>query len=131
MCLKNKFMLLTNFFMCYRHDQREQRFGMTYDEFQRQLGKAGLTAREFAELVCMNRNSVTNCARRGEVPSHLAVIASLMGEMAEHRVDFREPLTRLNIEPKLPRGAAAKGKFGGSKQHDMFVPSTKKKGIKS
>jgi hypothetical protein len=102
---------------------------MTYDEFQRQLGKAGLTVREFANLVRMNRNSVTNCARRGEVPSHLAVIASLMGERAEHRIDFRGLLARVDIVHKRPRGAAAKGKFGGSKQPDMFVPLAKKKGI--
>src|SRR3989344_2459701 len=60
---------------------------MNYIEFQRQLGKAGLNIREFASLVKMNSNSVTNCAQRGEVPSHLAVIASLMGEMADHQID--------------------------------------------
>jgi hypothetical protein len=94
---------------------------MNYDEFQRQLGKAGLTARAFAELVGMNRNSVTNCSRKGEVPSHLAVIVTLMGEMAEHRLDFRDALARIVIEPKKPRGGAAKGRFGGSKQNDLFV----------
>ena len=49
-----------------------------------------------------------------------------MGEMAEHRIDFRGPLARLDIEPKRPRGSAAKGKFRRSKQPDMFVPSAKK-----
>lgn len=92
---------------------------MTYDEFQRQLGKAGLTICEFAALVRMNRKSVTNCAQRCEVPSHLAVIATLMGEMAEHQVDFRQPLKRIYIEPKKPRGGAAKGKFGGSRQEGL------------
>lgn len=89
---------------------------MTYDEFLRQLGKAGLTVREFAALVKMNRNSVTNCAQRGGVPSHLAVIVTLMAEMAEHRVDFRQALSELEIGPKKPRGAATKGRFGGSRQ---------------
>lgn len=46
---------------------------MTYDEFRRQLGKAGVTAREFAELLSLNPNSITNYARQGEVPSHLTV----------------------------------------------------------
>jgi hypothetical protein len=94
---------------------------MTYGEFQRQLGKAGITAREFADLIRMNRNSVTNCSQKGEVPSHLAVIVSLMGEMAEHRVDFRNVLGKVEIEPKKPRGGAAKGRFGGNKQPDLFV----------
>lgn len=89
---------------------------MTYEEFQRQLGKAGLSIREFAELLEMNRNSITNCATRGGVPTHLAVIATLMAEMAEHRLDFKSAISRMEIAPKKPRGAAAKGKFGGSPQ---------------
>ncbi|GAB2869043.1 helix-turn-helix domain-containing protein [Paraburkholderia jirisanensis] len=92
---------------------------MTYDEFQRQLGKAGITIREFAELLRMNRNSVTNCAMRGEVPSHLAVIVTLMAELAERGVDFRPPLRRVGIEPKRPRGAGHKGRFGGDRQTDL------------
>lgn len=96
---------------------------MTYDEFQRQLGKAGISVREFADLVRMNRNSVTNCSKRGEVPSHLAVIVSLMGELAEHHIDFKLTLEKIEIEHKKPRGLAAKGKFGGSKQRDLNLVS--------
>ncbi|UGV32144.1 XRE family transcriptional regulator [Halopseudomonas aestusnigri] len=92
---------------------------MTYDEFQRQIGKAGLTIREFADLVKMHRNSVTNYARLGEVPSHLAVIAALLGAMADNKVDFRSVLDTIEIESKKPRGGAAKGRFGGSKQTDL------------
>ena len=95
---------------------------MIYGEFQRQLGKAGLTAREFADLIRMNRNSITNCSQKGEVPSHLAVIVVLMGEMAENHLDFKGVLAKMAIEPKKPRGGAAKGVFGGSKQPDMFAP---------
>lgn len=89
---------------------------MTYEEFQRQLGKAGLNTKEFAELLGMNRNSVTNCSTRGEVPNHLAVIATLMAEMAENKLDFRSPINKVGSPLKKPRGAAAKGKFGGSPQ---------------
>jgi len=87
---------------------------MTYEEFRRQLGKSGLTAKEFAELVKLNSNSITNYAKSGEVPSHLAVIAALLGEMAERKIDFRDVLSRIEIEPNKPRGAGI-GKFGGSK----------------
>ncbi|MFP6860528.1 hypothetical protein, partial [Pseudomonas sp.] len=89
---------------------------MTYEEFQRQLGKAGISVKEFAELLEMNRNSITNCSGRGEIPSHLAVIAALMAEMAEHQLDFKKALSRIDIAPKKPRGAGVKGKFGGSPQ---------------
>lgn len=93
---------------------------MTYKEFYRQLGKAGLSIREFADLVKMNHNSVTNCAKRGEVPSHLAVIATLLGEMADRKIDYKELLAGIDIAPKKPRGAGI-GKFGGDKQEDLAL----------
>jgi hypothetical protein len=96
---------------------------MTYQEFYRQLGKAGLNIREFAELVKMNQKSVTNCAKRGEVPSHLAVISTLLGEMGERKIDFRAVLEGIEIAPKKPRGGAAVGRFGGSKQTDLDLES--------
>lgn len=57
----------------------------------------------------MHRNSVTNYAKLGEVPSHLAVIAALLGAMADKKVDFRSILDSIEIEPKKPRGGASKG----------------------
>lgn len=98
---------------------------MTYDEFHRQIGKAGLTVTEFAGLVRMNRASISNLSSKGEVPAHLAIIACLMGEMAEHRVDFRGALAGIHIAPKKPRGGAMKGRFGGSRQTDMFIEATR------
>lgn len=94
---------------------------MTYEEFQRQIGKAGLTIREFADVVKMNRISISNYGQKGEVPSHLAVIAALLGEMAERKLDYKDVLSRIDILPKKPRGAGI-GKFGGNKQTglDLF-----------
>lgn len=92
---------------------------MDYGEFLRQLGKAGLSVRAFAELVGMNRNSVSNYARKGEVPAHLAVIATLMGEMKERGVDFAVVLERIDLRPKKPRGAGKRGRFGGDRQTDL------------
>jgi len=93
---------------------------MTYDEFRRQLGKAGLTIQAFADLVKMNRISLSNY-KQGDVPSHLAVIASLLGAMADGETDFRAVLAGIEIAPKKPRGGAAKGRFGGSKQADLDI----------
>lgn len=92
---------------------------MTYDEFQRHIGKAGLTISQFAELIKMNRVSLSNYGKKGEVPSHLAVIAALLGEMAEHHIEFHEVLSRINISSKKPRGAGKSGKFGGDKQSNL------------
>lgn len=95
---------------------------MTYEEFRRQIGKAGLTVKEFAELIKQTPNSITNHAAEGEVPSHLAIIAALMGDMAEAGVDFRATLSRIEYEPSKPRGGATKGRFGGSKQISLQLP---------
>jgi hypothetical protein len=92
---------------------------MTYEEFRRQLGKAGLNTREFAVLLRLNPNSITNYADRGTVPTHLAVIVTLLGEMAEHRIDFRPLLGKLDIQPNKARGMG-KGSFGGKKQLDLL-----------
>src|SRR4051794_6881181 len=92
---------------------------MTYDEFQRHIGKAGLKIHQFADLVKMNRVSISNYGKKGEVPSHLAVIAALLGEMADRKIDYREVLSRIDIVSKKPRGAGI-GKFGGDKQEDLF-----------
>jgi hypothetical protein len=92
---------------------------MTYNNFQRQLGKAGITIRGFAEIMKMNRTSLTNYAKKGEVPSHLAVIATLMGEMAEREIDFRQILCRVDIKPKKARGSGI-DKFGGNRQQSLL-----------
>lgn len=77
---------------------------MTYDEFRRHLGKAGLTLHEFAQILKMNPISLSNYGQRGTVPSHLAIIACLVGEMAEHQIDYKTPLERIAISSKKRRG---------------------------
>lgn len=97
---------------------------MTYEEFRRQLGKAGLTVKEFAVLIKQKPNSISNYATQGEVPPHLAIIAALMGDMAESGMDFRKTLARAEFEPSKPRLGPGKGKFGGSKQINLNLPDT-------
>lgn len=92
---------------------------MNYNEFKRHIGKAGLTIRAFAELLKLNPSSVSNYSKCGEVPSHLAVIAVLLAELAERKVNLREVLERAEIATKKGRGAA-KGKFGGDPQNLLF-----------
>lgn len=94
---------------------------MEYDEFKRQLGKAGLSVKAFTALVKINRNTITNYKKTGEVPSHWAIVAVLMGLMADNKLDFKEALGSLEITPNKVRGGAAKGRFGGSKQTDLHL----------
>nr|WP_057928773.1 hypothetical protein [Burkholderia ambifaria] len=96
---------------------------MAYAEFQQELKKAQLTAREFARLIRMNESSITNYSSKGTVPSHLAVIATLIGALAAHEIDFRHVIGKTAIEPKRPRGvgafpAAAKPRAGKRRNDD-------------
>ena len=75
---------------------------MTYTEFKRQLGKAGLTVRAFAALLGQTPNSITNYASRAEVPTHLAIIAVLMAEMADAGMNYRTALERAGLAAIAP-----------------------------
>jgi hypothetical protein len=92
---------------------------MRYPEFLGELGKAGLSVREFAELIGMNRNSVSNYASASKVPRHLAVIAALLGEMNIHGVPYRDAMQRVGATHKRHRGRGRPGRFGGDRQEDL------------
>lgn len=89
---------------------------MTYDNFLSELGKAGLSVKRFADLIGMQSNSVSNNKKRGEVPIHLAVIASLLAEMSARQIDYEPIMARVQPIKKRPRGAAIGGRFAGDKQ---------------
>jgi len=72
---------------------------MKYEEFTRQLGKAGLKIVDFAKLLKITPSSVSNYREKGEVPKYLAVIASLFGEMAEKGIDYKSIILNLDLQP--------------------------------
>jgi len=92
---------------------------MSYAEFLAELGKVGLSVRAFAGLVGMNPNSVSNYARAGEVPVHLALIAVLAVGISEMGGDFRRVMSKVEATPKKPRGGARQGHFGGDPQANL------------
>lgn len=89
---------------------------MSYAQFLRELARAGLTVRAFADLVGMNPNSVSNYAGASELPAHLAIIVVLLAEMSTQGLDFRQPIARIEVTLKKPRGGARRGQFGGDRQ---------------
>lgn len=91
---------------------------MDYEQFLQELAVAGLTVKAFADLVGMKPNSITNYAHKG-IPSHLAIIAVLLAEMGNQRVDFRKALQKVRPTPKRPRGGAQPGRFGNDPQTVM------------
>lgn len=84
---------------------------MNYDEFQLNIRKAGLTNCEFAKLFKMNKISLSNYAKKGIVPSHLAAISTLLRVMSENEIDFREPIMQIEIPAKKPRGMGKDATF--------------------
>ena len=53
------------------------------------------------DLIGMNRNSVSNYARAGEVPRHLALIAALFSEMNVQGLDFQAVVGRVDMAAYL------------------------------
>jgi transcriptional regulator with XRE-family HTH domain len=92
---------------------------MLYANFLLELEKAGLSVRAFAELVGMNPNSISNYARAGELPTHLALIAVLVAELGSHGLDYRQAMAKVEVALKKPRGGARHGRFGGDRQTSL------------
>lgn len=68
---------------------------MPYEEFQRLIGKSGLSIKEFASLLEMNANSITNYKKNGTVPTTIAVIAIVISDMKDDGLDFYSIFERL------------------------------------
>lgn len=92
---------------------------MLYTDFLEELGKARLSVRAFAELIGMNPNSISNYARTGELPTHLALIAVLIVGVSEMGGDYRSIMSKVKLARKKPRGGARRGHFGGDRQTDL------------
>ena len=89
---------------------------MIYNEYIGEMDKEGLYIREFADLLAMRPNSVSNNAKRGGVPSYLAIIADLLAGMPIQGIPCKPVFFRLGLTKKKSRGSASSGKFGGVKQ---------------
>lgn len=96
---------------------------MEYSGFLNELRKAGLTVSGFANLIGMRANSISNYAKSGSVPDHLAIIATLLGELNVNGIPYDHVFLRLDLQRKQPRGAAKKGKFGGDMQGQFELGS--------
>lgn len=84
---------------------------MNYEELVRNIGKAGLTIREFAKLIKANPNSITNLSnKKTKVPKNLAIIATLLGELVEKEIDYKPLFEKLDLEPQRARVENSFGK---------------------
>lgn len=76
---------------------------MKYDELTRNIAKAGLEIKEFAELIKANPNSITNLKSKDKMPKNIAIIAVLLGEMKEAKLPFRDYIDELDLEEQKAR----------------------------
>ena len=76
---------------------------MNYDELIRNIGKAGLDIKEFAELIKANPNSITNLKSKEKMPKNIAVIAVLLGEMVDKGLDYKHLFEKLELEEQKAR----------------------------
>jgi hypothetical protein len=93
-----------------------------YADFLDELERAGLSVRSFADLIGMNPNSITNYARRGELPQHISLIAVLVAEMSACGLDYRTAIAKV-APTRKPRGATRRGHFGGDRQASLDLRS--------
>lgn len=91
---------------------------MPYAKFLAELERAGITVRGFAELIGMNPNSLTNYAKCGVLPQHIALVVVLVAEMAVQGVDYRTAIAKV-APTRKPRGATRRGRFGGDRQSSL------------
>lgn len=84
---------------------------MKYAEFTKVLEDAEISLREFARLLKLNPNTLSNYKSRNAVPSHLGVIAHLVRELALRNLDYTLVIKRARVKPKAPRGST-KPMFG-------------------
>lgn len=91
---------------------------MPYADFLAELERAGMSVRSFAELIGMNPNSITNYAKSGDLPQHIALVIVLVAEMAAQGLDYRATIAKV-APTRKPRGATRRGRFGGDRQTNL------------
>lgn len=85
---------------------------MNYEEFTRNIGKAGLTIKEFATLIKANPNSLTNLSKKETIPKNLAIIVVLLGELVDKGLEYKHLFEKMDLEHQKPR---VKDTFGEKK----------------
>jgi len=88
---------------------------MKYDDFKKNIRRANLSMREFADLIKANRNSITNLSVKEKVPKNLYIVSALLAELAYHKIDYKEIFQEMDIEPQKAR---VKDTFGKKKDID-------------
>ena len=76
---------------------------MNYNEFKRNIGKAGLNLKEFALLIKASPNSITNLANRDTIPKNLAIISVLLGELVDNNIEYKHLFEKMDLTKQKAR----------------------------
>ena len=76
---------------------------MNYEELKRNIRKAGLDIKDFAELIKVNPNSITNLKSKEKMPKNTAVIAVLLGEMVDKGLEYKHLFEKLDLREQKAR----------------------------
>ena len=76
---------------------------MNYEELTRNIAKAGLDIKEFAELIKANPNSITNLKSKEKISKNIAIIAVLLGEMVDKGLSYNHLFEKLDLEEQKAR----------------------------
>jgi plasmid maintenance system antidote protein VapI len=91
---------------------------MDYEELVRNIGKSGLSIKEFAELIKANPNSITNLKNKGKIPKNLAIISVLLGELVDKKIPYKHLFEELDLQEQKARRVG--------KKEDLFKKKDKK-----
>lgn len=86
---------------------------MDYNELKRNIGKAGLSIKEFAHLIKAHPSSITNLSNQENMPKNLTIIAVLLGEMVDQGIEYKRLFDKMDLEPQKAR---VKNTFGKKKE---------------
>jgi len=76
---------------------------MKYEELIRNIGKAGLDVKQFADLLKANPNSITNLSQKDVVPKNIMIIAVLLGELVDKGIEYKSLFEKMNLKEQKAR----------------------------
>jgi hypothetical protein len=76
---------------------------MKYEELIRNIGKAGLDVKQFADLIKANPNSITNLSLKDVMPKNIAIIAVLLGELVDKGIEYKPLFEKMDLKEQKAR----------------------------
>jgi hypothetical protein len=77
---------------------------MKYNDFKRTLRRVGFKNKEFAQLIAVHEKTISNMAKKENIPNHMAIIVVLMDILSNYKIPFKSELSNLNLQKSEPRG---------------------------